>query len=78
MSSITGTVARRAAIVPRAVVAAPISARPFTTTPAVQKTATESVKQGLKKVDRAVSDKIVVGLDAASTVSYTGFEGFSC
>ena len=71
MSSITGIVSRRAAMVPRALVAAqvhaPVATRAFTTTPVTQKTPTESVKEGLKKVDRAVSDKIVTGIDAAST-----------
>lgn len=65
-------IARRAAVVPRAIVAvhaqpAPMPSRSFSTTYAVQKTAAESVKAGLKKVDRVVSDKIVVGIDAAGT-----------
>ena len=72
MSS-SSIIARRAAIIPRAVVAAhtqtPISSRPFSTTYPVQKVVPDSVKSGLKKVDRAVSDKIVVGIDAAGTFS---------
>jgi len=40
--------------------------RPFSTTFVQQKTAKDSVKDGLKSVDRAVSDNVVLpGLDAA-------------
>ena len=39
--------------------------RAFTTSFAAHKTATETVKSGLKSVDRAVSDKVVDGIDAA-------------
>lgn len=70
MSFLTQYGVRRAApIVPRAVVSV-YAQRPFTTSLAAQKTATDSVKDGLKKVDRAVSDKIVTGIDAASTSKY--------
>jgi hypothetical protein len=43
------------------------ASRPFTTSLIQQKTAKDTVKDGLKTVDRAVSDKIVVGLDAAGS-----------
>ena len=66
MSAIAAVTARRAAALPRAAIAFH-AARPFTTTVIQQKNVTESVKDGLKSVDRAVSDKIVVGLDAAGT-----------
>merc|ERR1712054_149741 len=65
MSAIAAVTARRAAALPRAAIAFH-AARPFTTTVIQQKNVTESVKDGLKSVDRAVSDKIVVGLDAAA------------
>merc|ERR1712000_122631 len=65
MSAIAAVTARRAAAHPRAAIAFH-AARPFTTTVIQQKNVTESVKDGLKSVDRAVSDKIVVGLDAAA------------
>ncbi|KAI6780227.1 uncharacterized protein J7T54_003006 [Emericellopsis cladophorae] len=65
MSAIAAVTARRAAALPRAAIAFH-AARPFSTTVIQHKSATESVKDGLKSVDRAVSDKIVVGLDAAA------------
>lgn len=43
------------------------SIRTFTTSPALSKTATDSVKDGLKTVDRAVSDKLVDGINLTST-----------
>ncbi|RDA85213.1 hypothetical protein CP532_3292 [Ophiocordyceps camponoti-leonardi (nom. inval.)] len=46
--------------------------RSFVTTPAVFKSATETVKDGLKSVDRTVSDNVLVpGLDAAAKVKET-------
>ena len=65
MSFLTQTLARRATVIPRAATA--VSARHFTTSLAAQKTMTESAKDGMKTVDRAVSDKLVDGLDAASS-----------
>ncbi|KEY65414.1 hypothetical protein S7711_04312 [Stachybotrys chartarum IBT 7711] len=66
-SNLTRRVAPVAASVPRAIaVQAP---RTFTTSIAAQKTATETVKDGLKSVDRAVSDKIVDGIDLASAAA---------
>lgn len=43
--------------------------RAFTSTVVYQKTATETVKDGVKTVDQAVSSKIVDGIDAAGTWS---------
>ncbi|CAG9941166.1 unnamed protein product [Clonostachys rosea f. rosea IK726] len=57
-SSLTRTVAQRALVLPRALVVP--AQRTFTTSLANQKTATESVKDGLKKVDRVVSDNIAI------------------
>lgn len=63
----SSTALRRAVFLPRTVHAA----RAFTTSFAAQKTATEAVKDGAKKVDRTVSDNIVIpGLDAAG-IYYT-------
>lgn len=39
--------------------------RAFSSTVVYQKTATETVKDGIKTVDKAVSGKIVDGIDAA-------------
>ncbi|KAK5995567.1 hypothetical protein PT974_03980 [Cladobotryum mycophilum] len=50
-------------------IAAAHSSRAFTTTYPVQKTATETVKDGLKTVDRAVSDKLVDGIDLATAAT---------
>jgi hypothetical protein len=66
MSSFLTRTARPATTLSRTI-AIPAS-RPFTTTLIQQKTAKDSVKDGLKSVDRAVSDNIVLpGLDAAGT-----------
>ena len=40
----------------------------FSSTARQEKTATETVKDGLKAVDRAVSDKLVDGIDVAAAV----------
>jgi len=56
---------RRAVFLPRTAYAT----RAFTTSFAAQKSATEAVKDGAKKVDRTVSDNVVLpGLDAAGTL----------
>ena len=68
MSFLTEFALRRAAFiqVPRATLAiAPRAA--FSTSIALRRTPVETVKDGLKTVDRAVSDKIVDGIDLAST-----------
>jgi hypothetical protein len=45
--------------------------RSFTSTTIQQKTATETVKEGMKKVDRAVSDNVAIpALDAAGTPTF--------
>lgn len=43
--------------------------RAFSTSFAVRKTATETVKDGLKTVDRAVADKIVDGIEIGQTAA---------
>ncbi|KAF9872875.1 lea domain protein [Colletotrichum karsti] len=53
-------------VVPRAVTVAP---RHFTTSTPAQKSATETVKDGLKTVDRKISDKLVDGINVGSTVA---------
>ncbi len=63
---IEATTRRVATALPRASIAAR-APRAFSTSIVYQKSPTESVKDGLKSVDRAVSDKLVDGLDAAGT-----------
>jgi hypothetical protein len=68
MSFVTEVLARRIATVPVAIprAVAVQAPRSFTTTIAAQRTPTEAVKDGLKTVDRAVSDKLVDGIDIGS------------
>ncbi|KAJ3523786.1 hypothetical protein NM208_g12318 [Fusarium decemcellulare] len=61
MSFLTENIIRRVALAPRVI--AIQTPRTFTTSFALQKTATETVKDAAKKVDRAVSDKIVDGIE---------------
>jgi len=73
MSFLTRTIntSRTAAIVaPVSRIAAVRTSRTFTTSLAAQKTATETVKDGLKHVDRAVSDKLVDGINIAAAASH--------
>ncbi|POR36960.1 Uncharacterized protein TPAR_02847 [Tolypocladium paradoxum] len=67
MSAVSGRFLRLAVPVSRTfTVQAP---RAFTTSAVVRKSASETIKDGLKSVDRAVCDKIVIpGLDAAARV----------
>lgn len=69
MSFLIETISRRMAVAPisRVAVASASRTRTFTTSIAARKSATETVKDGLKTVDRAVSDKIVDGIDAGGT-----------
>lgn len=70
MSFLTEAAARRLASVPRAVATSgfttTVPRASFTTSIQLQKTATETVKDGLKTVDRAVSDKLVDGINITS------------
>lgn len=67
MSFITGTLTRRMAVSSRAVfVQAP---RQFSISTRYQKSATETVKEAAKIVDRKVSDTLVEGIDAACTTT---------
>ncbi|RFU77750.1 hypothetical protein TARUN_4461 [Trichoderma arundinaceum] len=73
MSFLTRTIntGRTAAITtPVARIAAVRTSRTFTTSLAAQRTATETVKEGLKHVDRAVSDKLVDGINMATAASH--------
>lgn len=65
MSAFTKNLVGRMAMVPR--VMAVQAPRTFVTYPALHKTATQTVADAAKTVDRAVSDKIVDGLNAAGT-----------
>lgn len=68
MSFLTEVAGRRMAIAARAsVVQAP---RQFSTSLAAQKSATETVKDSLKTVDRKVSDKLVDGINVGGEFSY--------
>ncbi|EMR69762.1 hypothetical protein MGN70_009204 [Eutypa lata] len=67
MSYLSEITARRMALTARAsLVQAP---RQFSTSIAAQKSATESVKDGLKTVDRKVSDKLVDGINAGAAAT---------
>lgn len=69
MSFLIETTFRRLATAPLPAtrVAAVSASRTFTTSFAAQKSATETVKDGLKSVDRVVSDKLVDGINAGGT-----------
>ncbi|KPM37573.1 hypothetical protein AK830_g8980 [Neonectria ditissima] len=73
MSFLTESIMRRATLIPR--VAFTQTPRAFSTHFALNRTATEAAKDGLKTVDRVVSDKIVDGIDATATVSSKVKEG---
>ena len=62
MSFLTENVIRRVALAPRVI--AFQAPRTFTTSFALQRTATDAVKDTAQKVDRVVSDKIVDGIEA--------------
>ncbi|EGR49173.1 uncharacterized protein TRIREDRAFT_121653 [Trichoderma reesei QM6a] len=55
-------------------IAATRSTRPFTTSHAVHKIVPETVKDGLHRVDRAVSDKLVDGINMATAASHKVME----
>ncbi|KAM5351797.1 hypothetical protein ACJ41O_004520 [Fusarium nematophilum] len=67
MSFLTENIVRRVALAPR--VFAIQAPRTFSTSFAAHRTATEAVKDTAKKVDRAVSDKIVDGIEVGETVT---------
>lgn len=71
MSFLTENIIRRMALAPRAI--AIRTPRTFSTSFAAQRTATETVKDAAKKVDRVVSDKIVDGIDAGGMFIYPFF-----
>ncbi|KAI1057165.1 hypothetical protein LB507_001782 [Fusarium sp. FIESC RH6] len=67
MSFLTENVIRRVALAPRVI--AFQAPRTFTTSFALQKTATDAAKDTAHKVDRVVSDKIVDGIEAGQDVA---------
>ncbi|KAM0327212.1 hypothetical protein ACHAQA_006346 [Verticillium albo-atrum] len=69
MSFLIETITRRTAAIPLTRAAAITAPRAFTTTPFASKSATETVKDGLKAVDRTVSDKLVDGINAGSNAA---------
>ncbi|KAL6898993.1 hypothetical protein GGI43DRAFT_407556 [Trichoderma evansii] len=73
MSFLTRTIniSRTAAIAtPVSRIAAVRTSRTFTTSLAAQKTATETVKDELKHIDRVVSDRLVDGINIATAASH--------
>jgi hypothetical protein len=71
MSSIAQTAARRVATlqIPRTLAASAPRAAAFSTSFQFQKSAAETAKDALKTVDRAVSDKLVDGINMGCTFS---------
>lgn len=70
MSFIAESLSRRLGTGARAVLTSNnAAARTFTTYVAAQRSATDAVKDSLHKVDRAVSDKLVDGIDVGTTVA---------
>ncbi|KAL7918775.1 hypothetical protein ACQKWADRAFT_303301, partial [Trichoderma austrokoningii] len=73
MSFLTRTInaSRTAAIAaPASRISAARTSRTFTTSLAAQKTASETVKDELKHIDRVVSDKLVDGINIATAASH--------
>jgi len=68
MLFLTEVAARRMATVSRTAVVSSAPRASFTTTVRLQKTPTETVKSGVKGVDRAVSDKLVDGIEIGTKV----------
>lgn len=62
MSFLTENIIRQATLIPRII--ARQSPREFSTSLVFNRTATEAIKDGAKSVDRAVSDKLVDGINA--------------
>ncbi|KAH8706443.1 hypothetical protein BGZ61DRAFT_477089 [Ilyonectria robusta] len=66
MSFLTENIIRQATLIPRII--ARQSPRAFSTSLVFNRTATEAIKDGAKSVDRAVSDKLVDGINATEAV----------
>jgi hypothetical protein len=73
-NKMSATITRRLAVLPAAINRglATQAPRTFTTGFAAQKSATETVKDGLKGVDRAVSDKLVDGINIGCEFFFFG------
>jgi len=69
MSFLTRTAFRSAATTLRTPAAPRVSAAAFSTTLVQRKSATDAVKEPLKKVDRAVSDKLVDAIEVGETAT---------
>lgn len=67
MSFLTEITTRRVATLSRTAFTTSVPRASFTTTVQLRKTPVEATKDTLKTVDRAVSDKLVDGINAAST-----------
>ncbi|KAL8307001.1 hypothetical protein RB597_001260 [Gaeumannomyces tritici] len=68
MSFLSEVAVRRLVTVSRTAATATVPRSAFSTTTTFHKTATESARDVLKKADRAVSDKLVDGIDVAANV----------
>lgn len=68
MSFLSEVAVRRLATVSRTAVTETVPRSAFSTTTTFHKSVTESAKDVLKKADRAVSDKLVDGIDIAASV----------
>ncbi|TPX17635.1 uncharacterized protein E0L32_012080 [Thyridium curvatum] len=68
MSFLTETAVRRLATVPRTFAVSTVPRAAFSSSIILQKTATETAKDAVKQVDRAVSDKLVDGINIGATV----------
>lgn len=62
MSFLTENIVRQVTLIPRII--ARQSPRAFSTSLVFNRTATEAIKDGAKSIDRAVSDKLVDGINA--------------
>jgi len=63
MSFLTEAACRRLATVPRTLAVSTVPRAAFSSSIQLQKTAADSAKESLKSVDRAVSDKLVDGIN---------------
>ncbi|TFB07701.1 hypothetical protein CCMA1212_000148 [Trichoderma ghanense] len=75
-SSITRSILPKTTITPISRIAAArcSTRRPFTTSRPAHKTVPETVKDGLHRVDRAVSDKLVDGINMATAATHKVME----
>lgn len=73
MSFLTETAVRRLATVPRTFAVSTVPRAAFSSSIILQKTATETAKDAVKQVDRAVSDKLVDGINIGGKQSPSSY-----